>query len=178
MDTLLELGTDAALLLGRYLDRQLDRQRKTNQRAEDALVKGFSRAAKGIVDASLDREGQARMEAARAAVLGAAREKDLTKDTIKRVSDPAVAQLEELLVVLPPRSGTLRRISSTTMSSCSTASRRRDASTTGGRVRSASCARAEPRGRRIGSASTPTRWSSRRVSRPLPCAARPMPRRA
>lgn len=101
VDTLLELGTDAALLLGRYLDRQLDRQRKTNQRAEDALVKGFSRAAKGIVDARLDREGQARMEAARAAVLGAAREKDLTKDTIKRVSDPAVAQLEELLVVRP-----------------------------------------------------------------------------
>jgi uncharacterized protein YkwD len=101
VDALLDLGQEATLLAGRYLDRQLDRHRKDNQRAQEALLKGFGKAAKGIVAARLDREGQARLEASRAAVLGAARSQDLSKETIRTVSDPAVAALEELLVVRP-----------------------------------------------------------------------------
>lgn len=101
VDALLELGPEAAGLLGRQVVRELKAGAKDHDKARRELLAGYERLAGRIIEARLDREGIERLEAARAAVLTAARDSGLTKSTIQTVSDPAIAVLEELLVVRP-----------------------------------------------------------------------------
>ena len=76
----------------RKLDTQLQRQRK-------AFIKGLTAAATQIAKERLDKKGSQLLADARQSLLGASRDKNLTKAMVHEVCDPAVSTIVSLLKV-------------------------------------------------------------------------------
>ena len=90
VEELLILSADSCVLLGRHLERVLKKERKRNAGGQEELLQAFIRSANRLLAERLEGEGQERVDGARRAILQAARSKGLAKDTIKKVSQPAL----------------------------------------------------------------------------------------
>lgn len=101
VEELLTLSSDSCVLLGRHLERVLKRERKHNARGQEEMLKAFIRSANRLLAERLEGEGQERVDGARRSILQAARSKGLAKDTIKKVSQPALEFLQEILLLRP-----------------------------------------------------------------------------
>ena len=101
MEELLVFGEEGA----RQLASRLSRDMGTLERAWDsdraAVVKRFTKRAPKVLDARLGKAERERIEKLRATVVANARSGALTKERVTGSSDPAMAELEELLVVEP-----------------------------------------------------------------------------
>ncbi|MDE0905545.1 MAG: CAP domain-containing protein [Planctomycetota bacterium] len=100
VEELLGLSAEACGLLGRHLERVLKKERKENSRGRDALVKAYVASAQKLMGERLAGEGQEKVDRARVAILKTARGKELPKEAIKKISQPAREELEETLIVL------------------------------------------------------------------------------
>lgn len=99
MERLLDLEADGPYRLARELERDLPKRRKRLAKEASEVLDDYERVARGLVEGRLDAEGRAAVEAARAAIVANARDGGLTKAAVHERSDPALARLEELLVV-------------------------------------------------------------------------------
>ncbi|MEW6071099.1 MAG: CAP domain-containing protein [Planctomycetota bacterium] len=99
MEALLELGTEGPRRLAGELAAAAKEVRRRHEEERDRLLAAFASRAEPILGARLDRAGTREMEELRKRILGLTRRRDLTKETVLAESDPALARLEELVVV-------------------------------------------------------------------------------
>lgn len=99
IEALLGLGAEGPRQLAGVAAKECKARARTNAKELKAVFASFDKRAAAVLKARLDRAAEAEIEEHRATIVKGARDRNLTKDWIKANSDPALARLEELLVV-------------------------------------------------------------------------------
>lgn len=99
MEALLALGPDAAWSLAQQIEREAARLRRDHDAGRPRFLRAFERAAQKLSQQRQGREALREIEEARARILKGARDGALTSEYVAQVSSPALARLEELLLL-------------------------------------------------------------------------------
>ncbi|MEE2938791.1 MAG: CAP domain-containing protein [Planctomycetota bacterium] len=101
IEALLGLGAEGPRLLAQHAAKACKAAAKDNAKRIDATLSAFDKGAAAVLKVRLGRKARAEVDEHRAVILAGARDKSLTKESIKATSDPALARLQELLTVRP-----------------------------------------------------------------------------
>ena len=99
MESLLVLGPDAAWSLAQQIEREAARLRRDYEAGLPRLLRAFERGAQKLSLQRQGREALGEIEEARKRILQGARDGALSSEYVAQVSSPALARLEELLLL-------------------------------------------------------------------------------
>lgn len=99
VEALLGLGLEGPKALANVASKESSGLHKANAKAAKKVFAGFEKRAAAVLKKRLDREALAEVDAHRDVIKRNGRDANLTKETIKAESDPALAALKEHLYV-------------------------------------------------------------------------------